>query len=88
MIEAGLGAWSGTLAIETELGVERLDLGHTTPEFHIRLPQALLIQLLFGYRDVGDALFESGGSIDDDARPILDALFPAGQPYLWSNDRF
>ncbi len=88
MIEAGLGAWLGTLAIETELGVERLDLGGATPEVRIRLPQALLIQLLFGYRDVEDALLESGVSIDDDARPILDALFPVGQPYLWPNDRF
>jgi predicted acetyltransferase len=88
LTEAGLGAWAGTLAIETELGVERLSLGHTTPELPIRLPQALLIQLLFGYRDVNDALFESEANIDDTARPILHALFPAGQPYLWSNDRF
>jgi hypothetical protein len=78
-----LGAWSGTLVIETELGVERLDLGNATPEVHIRLPQALLIQLVFGYRDVDDALFESGAIADDAARPILRALFPDGQPYMW-----
>ena len=88
MAEAGLSAWSGTLVIETELGVERLDLGGATPEVHIRLPQALLVQLVFGYRDVDDALFESEAIADDAAWPLLHALFPAGQPYLWPNDRF
>jgi predicted acetyltransferase len=88
MAEAGLSAWSGTLVIETELGVERLDLGGETPELRIRLPQALLTQLLFGYRSVDDALFESGAIADDAARPILRALFPDGQPYMWPNDRF
>ncbi len=80
--------WAGTLVLRTDLGTDRVRLGAGGPELAIELPQTLLTQLLLGYRSVADAFFETEARADEAALPVLDALLPAGHPYIWDADRF
>jgi predicted acetyltransferase len=82
------GLAGGTLVIETDLGTDRLTLGQGGREWRVRLSQALLAQLVMGYRAVEDALFETDAQADEEAVPVLQALFPQGYPYIYCSDRF
>jgi predicted acetyltransferase len=82
----GMGDRAGALLISTDLGKDCLGQGPQTVS--VELPQWLLAQLLLGYRSAPDALFETGARADDGALPMLEALFPAGYPYIWNGDRF
>jgi len=81
-------AVGGTLVVETELGTDRVALGQGGPEWRVRLSQALLGQLVMGYRGVEDALFETDAQVDEQVVPVLQALFPRGYPYIYCSDRF
>ena len=82
------GDWGGTVALETDLGQERLGFGVGGKELGAGMPQWILAQLLLGYRSVRDALLESEAHADEELVPILQALFPQGYPYIWVSDRF
>lgn len=85
--EAGLSA-AGTLHVETDLGRDRVRLGSTDRDLHVRMPQWTLAQLVLGYRCVGDALLDAEVSIEPAAASVLEAIFPTGFPYIYASDRF
>jgi len=81
------------LCIETDLGVTRLRLGPRNSELHgparrLALPQQKLMQLLVGYRRADDVALEPDVTVDQEAIPLLDALFGGRSPYVWQPDRF
>jgi hypothetical protein len=84
---AGLAERCGALVCATDLGTDRAVLGDDGPEVCFEMPQTLLTQLVLGYRRVGDALFESEARVRDEDMPVLEALFPAGHPYMYWSDR-
>jgi len=85
---AGREDWSGVFVFRTDLGEDRLCFGTSGNELLVQMPQWMLAQLLLGYRSVSDALFETEAHVDEEAVPILEALFPQGYPYIWISDRF
>ncbi len=54
----------------------------------LELPQAILTQLLFGYRNIDDVIDQSDVRAHEDLLPVLRTLFPVGCPYMWEPDRF
>lgn len=86
--EGGMAEEFGSLVLATELGDTTLQLGRGSGEQVLRMPQSMLAQFLLGYDAVGDLLFESGIRIDPALLPLLECLFPAGYPYIWTSDRF
>ena len=60
--------------------------GNPAPELEI--PKHHLIQLLLGYRDIETLLLEDGVTASEEIVPVLGALFPPGEPYMWWPDRF
>ena len=80
--------WPGSLTIETDLGRDTLQFGQRECETRVCMPQWMLAQLVLGYHEVGDALYETEAHADDAAVPILQAIFPAGFPYIYATDRF
>ena len=46
------------------------------------------IQLVFGYRSVRSVLWDESIELDGTDVALLDALFPAGNPFMWHTDRF
>ncbi|MDA0711459.1 MAG: GNAT family N-acetyltransferase [bacterium] len=88
-------SWSGDLVIKTDIGTVGLQVGVNgvcvTPEPgrpQIQISQMALTQLVMGYRAVADLAHDSEVSIPRRLWPILDALFPKGNPYMWWTDRF
>lgn len=79
--------WRGTLEFATELGSDAVELG-AGEQVTINLPQTLLTQWLCGYRDVAESLFESDVHVPSQIVPVLQAIFPAGYPYIYASDRF
>ncbi len=53
-----------------------------------KLPQAVLTQLLLGYRSVAEAATLPDVKISRDALEFMDVLFPVGSPYMYQGDRF
>jgi predicted acetyltransferase len=88
MQTAGLGDWSGTLVFRTDLGEDRLVFGTGGRTLVAELPQWMLAQWMLGYRTVRNTLFESDARADEEALPILEALFPQGYPYIAVSERF
>lgn len=54
----------------------------------LALPQELFTQLLFGYRPAADILSEPSVRVTPRLTPVIEALFPAGLPYMTRVDRF
>ncbi|MGD8237007.1 MAG: GNAT family N-acetyltransferase [Armatimonadota bacterium] len=60
----------------------------------LALPQAILTQLLIGYRSLRSVLGDEAVSVSGDCTGLLDALFPSGpgrqpcEPYIWAADHF
>jgi hypothetical protein len=79
---------NSTILISTELDQSQLVFGKAVRDVRIFLPQAILTQLVMGYRSVSDALFENGAKADADGFAVLTALFPPGYPEMWTNDNF
>lgn len=86
----------GSLTIETELGTTSLTFsegkvkiarGGANPE-RISLPQDGLIQLLMGYRSLRDVMNSPEVTVEGDALPMLDRLFPKDEPFVWKPDHF
>jgi hypothetical protein len=79
---------SKSLLIRTELAESQLVFGKGSRDGRVYLPQAILTQLVMGYRSVSDALFESEVKADAGSLAMLEALFPAGYPEMWNSDNF
>lgn len=88
LFAARLRSWQGTVVFDTDLGQDRLSFGKSGPTVRLALPQSVLVQLLFGWRSVGDALSEPGVHAEPEAVPVFEALLPVGYPYTWVGDRF
>jgi predicted acetyltransferase len=54
----------------------------------LALPQELFTQLLFGYHPAADILSEPSVRVTPRLTPVIEALFPAGMPYMTRVDRF
>ncbi|HID11949.1 MAG TPA: GNAT family N-acetyltransferase [Candidatus Latescibacteria bacterium] len=88
--------WEGAISIRTEEGSVGIraegggvEVGPTQPGApEVVLPQARLIQLLFGYRAAWDVASEEGVFLPPEFLPVAEALFPQGYPYMWWSDRF
>jgi predicted acetyltransferase len=87
----------GGLALVTDIGTIRLlggDLGislSTSADCaqQVELDQALLCQLVFGYRSAEDVLADPKVCVKQgNPLPALRALFPTGIPYMWRPDQF
>jgi hypothetical protein len=76
--------WRGRLRLETEIGGVTLRVDRTgvrvdrrpSTQVICHLPQARLVQLLFGYITVAEAAATPGSSIPYTALPTMAALFP------------
>nr|CAA9213051.1 hypothetical protein AVDCRST_MAG63-72 [uncultured Armatimonadetes bacterium] len=86
----------GGLALRTDLGTTALDLdgsavrvgGGERQVWGASMPQMRLIQLVFGYRAVEDVALENDVDVPADSLPLLDALFPVGDPWMYVPDWF
>ena len=93
---AHLSQWSGKILISTDLGqdclgIDRGRVAHTNSKanaFHLEIPQDKLIQLMMGRRSIEDLAVEPDVSVIGGIIPILEILFPLGQPHVWWPDRF
>ncbi len=54
----------------------------------ITLPQDALLQLLMGYRGIGELRLEYPACAAEQDAGVVDALFPRGYPYTWQIDHF
>ena len=54
----------------------------------IALPQQYLLQLLMGYRSLGELRWEFSACVAEQDVAAVDALFPGGHPYMWNLDHF
>ncbi|HUT75645.1 MAG TPA: GNAT family N-acetyltransferase [Armatimonadota bacterium] len=92
--------WSGRLEVATDIGAVTLHiepgaltLGETpkprvAPDAALDIGQALLTQLIFGYRSAADALAWGGASLRGGPVQLLEALFPPGAAHICHADRF
>jgi predicted acetyltransferase len=86
----------GVLAIHTNLGATTISIHDgmvkLTPSVHadsvVEMPQEKLAQLVAGYRSVSDVLSDGEVCSQGEVAPLLSALFPQGQPYMWAADHF
>ncbi len=95
---ARLGAYTGTLIIQTDLGTTTLDIdkgtvtastgSKTDRPATLTLSQDQLIQLVVGYRSARDIVNDPAVKVARDSVPLLDALFPKTHPYVWLADHF
>jgi predicted acetyltransferase len=83
------------LTIKTDIGnvtLEPSDSGisfsEKTSADWIELPQWVLMHLVLGYRPVSDVIADPTVRTEGNVREILEALFPAGCPYIWMADWF
>ena len=80
-------SWRGTLVLATQLGEDAVELGGTQ-QYPVRLPQERLIQLVLGYRSATEMALDGHIDCASELVPVLDAVFPRGNPYMWHPDRF
>ncbi|MGI6376833.1 MAG: sterol carrier protein domain-containing protein [Anaerolineae bacterium] len=85
-LEAAGSAWRGRLAFETQLGSGHVDLGAGERQA-VRLTQERLTQLVLGYRSPTDLWLDRQLACEPHLLPVLEAMLPAGAPYMWHPDR-
>ena len=93
LADAGISKASA-LHLETDIGdvglgvsrgqVRVMDAG----DMHVKMPQLILTQLVMGYRNVDDVMGENGVHVSKQALPMMRALFPKRDGYMWWSDRF
>jgi len=91
------------LRIATDIGSVVLDVrgpslvvrdGDQPATGELELPQAILTQLLIGYRSLRSVLEDEAVSVGGDCAELLESLFPGGpgrapcEPYIWAADHF
>ncbi|MEJ5308393.1 MAG: GNAT family N-acetyltransferase [Anaerolineae bacterium] len=88
--------YTGTLTFQTDLGTLALIInrgsiavtGKASDGLRLELSQDKLTQLVIGYRSARDVLNDPQVTAHGDVLPLLNALFPQGQPYIWVADHF
>jgi GNAT superfamily N-acetyltransferase len=91
--------WCGSLAIATDIGSVTLRLGRhaitteganagSRTDACLDIEQALLTQLIFGYRSAADVLGSGAAALRGAPPRVIDALFPPGCAYIWHPDYF
>lgn len=95
--------WNGRVTIATDVGqatlriqdgvvayeqAERTATSRGVPHARLSIGQALLTQLLFGYRSAAEALRAEGVSLRGAPAGLLEALFPRTCAYVWRSDYF
>ena len=86
-----LSQWSGKILISSDLGQDCLEIdrgrvAHTNNRgntFQLEIPQDKLIQLMMGWRSIGDLAAEPDVSVSEEIVPVLEILFPLGHPHVW-----
>ena len=94
MIASGLG-WTGDVILKTDIGTVGLHIGRSSVSLtepvkrpQVYISQMALSQLAMGYRTAEDVAHDQGVSISKRMLPVMNALFPKGNPYMWWSDRF
>lgn len=85
-----------TLDINDRVGRIALTCGSETAAIEIgtgrtlavKLPQQNLLQLFMGYRSIAELRLEFPACVPEQDVAAVDALFPAGHPYMWNLDHF
>ena len=83
------------LSVQTDIGRVGLDVSRDGVEIcrpedgiEVVLPQAVLAQVILGYRGADEVAARDGVRIPKSVLPLLSKLFPRGCPYMWNADRF
>lgn len=77
----------GELTLVPDANGLRIETG-VAADARLALPQDKLMQLLMGYRSVGDVLNSPNVTLVGNARMTLEALFPRDAAFVWSPDHF
>jgi len=86
--------WAGRFTIETDIGCIGLEISGSGialvdgGRVAISMSQSVLTQLVMGYRSAVAVASDKGVKIPRRLLPVLDVLFPKGNPYMWWSDRF
>ncbi len=88
--------YTGALTFQTDLGNLALIInrgsitvaGKANEGPRLELSQDKLTQLAIGYRSARDVLNDPQVTAHGDVLPLLNILFPKGQPYIWVADHF
>jgi hypothetical protein len=87
--------WTGDLTIATDIGrvgfqisKANVSLIDTGKRAQVSMSQVVLTQLVMGYRSAAEVAADEGVKISKGMLPVLDMLFPKGNPYMWWTDRF
>ena len=93
--DSGFSAWTGAIRICYEADERTLIIrdgeisiakNSKSPEIDLLVSQAQLLKLLFGNMSAEQVVFSNGLTINEIG--LLDALFPAGELFMWRTDRF
>jgi hypothetical protein len=93
--DSDFSAWTGTIRIRYEADERTLIIRNgeisitknsKSPEIDLLVSQAQLLKLLFGNMSAEQVVFSNGLAINEIG--LLDALFPAGELFMWRTDRF
>lgn len=84
---AGLQGRVGTVAFTCGADRARSAIGNGAT-IEITLPQQILLQLVMGYRSIHELRLEFPTCVTEQDVGVVDALFPAGFPYMWRLDHF
>ncbi len=93
--DSDFSAWTGAIRICYEADERTLIIrdgeisiakNSESPEINLRVSQAQLLKLLFGNMSAEQVVFSNSLQIREVA--LLDALFPAGELFMWRTDRF
>ena len=93
--DSDFSAWSGAIRIRYEADERTLTIrdgeisvapNSASPEIDLRISQIQLLKLLFGNMSPEQIAFSNDLQICEIG--LLDALFPAGELFMWRTDRF
>ena len=93
--DSDFSAWTGAIRISYEADERtlviregKISITHDSqsPEINLIVSQVQLLKLLFGNMSAEEVTFSNGLVIDEIG--LLDALFPAGELFMWRTDRF
>ena len=93
--DSDFSGWSGAIRICYEAdeqtlvirdGAVNIEPNNASPEIDLRVSQTQLLKLLFGNMSAAQVVFSNSLQISEVS--LLDALFPAGELFMWRTDRF
>jgi hypothetical protein len=93
--DSDFSAWTGAIRIRYETDERTLIIrageisiaqSSESPDIDLLVSQTQLLKLLFGNMNAEQVIFSNGLNISEIG--LLDALFPAGELFMWRTDRF